>query len=157
MSEHEKTVRAECDSCGGTGLYVGMGERDGFAVQCHTCEGEGVVKKTFRWRDFEGKKDRPNVLRVLQVNPGICAGVGNGHSYEDFGGMDYAEWRDGKPFPPRSEMREFTCPAWWYQSADYRLKPDWKECGFGAFSSCQHFPNKASCWARWDAEQEAPR
>jgi hypothetical protein len=156
MSEHTKTVQAECDGCGGTGLYVGLGERDGFAVQCHRCSGTGERTLTFGWRDFEGRKARPGVLRVLQTNPGIVAGLGNAHTPEDFGGMPYTEWRDGRPFPPGSEMRAFTCPAWWYQSADYARKPDWPECGFGGrFSDCRHFPDKAGCWSRWDRENPA--
>ena len=155
MSGHEKVVQAECEACKGTGLYVGLAERDGFAVQCSKCLGTGEVTLTFRWRDFEGRKRRERVLRVLRANPGIVAGTGNGHAPELFGGMPYEEWRAGKPFPPGSEMRAFTCPAWWYQSVDYEQKPNWPECGWGRFSDCQHFPTKAKCWARWDAEREA--
>lgn len=152
MSEHSMKVQAECDSCRGTGLYSGMGEGDGIAVQCHTCKGSGEVTKTFVWRDFEGRRPKPGVLRVLHANPGIMAGVGNGYRAEDFGGLPIEAWERGDPFTPGTEMRAFTCPAWWYQSADYKKKPEWKECGWGTFSGCAHFPTKAKCWERWDAE-----
>jgi len=52
-----------------------------------------------------------------------------------------------------SENRLFTCPAWWYQSADYEKKPRWKECLVcGSFSSCNSFVEKEKCWKRWDVE-----
>jgi hypothetical protein len=150
---HTFSVKAKCGSCGGTGLYVGLGERDGSAVVCHTCKGTGCQTLTLTWDDFTGRVDRPEVRRVVQANPGICVGTGNGHALADFGGMPADAWRRGEPFPAGSEMRRFTCPAWWYQSADYKKKPDWKECGYGAFSACDHFKNKAACWERFDREQ----
>jgi hypothetical protein len=67
--------------------------------------------------------------------------------------MSYEAWLDGKPFPSKSEMRQFTCPCWWYQTADYKKKPAWDECLYvGMFSQCSHFANKQSCWERWDRE-----
>lgn len=158
MAEHEKVVRAECDACKGTGLYVGMGEHDGMAVQCSRCKGSGEVTLTFRWRDFEGRHRREGVLRVLNANPGIAVGAGNGYRLADFGGLPVEAWERGDPFVPGTEMRAFTCPAWWYQTTDYAKKPDWKECNDSlgyTFSRCPHFPAKANCWARWDAEQIA--
>lgn len=154
MSEHTKTVKTECTACGGTGLYVGMGEGDGFAVQCSRCKGTGEETRTFRWRDFEGRKVREGVVRVLEVNPGIIVGTDSGHSVDAFGGVDYATWLNGEGFPPGSEMRDFTCPVWWYQSADYNRKPKWSKCGLGQFSACKHFANKAACWTRFDEEEE---
>ncbi len=148
-------VDAECEACKGTGIYVGIAERDGFGVQCHTCKGTGQEHLILEWKDFEGRKDREDVKQVLQVNPGICAGIGKDKQFtlESFGGMPYRDWQEGKPFPKGSEMRAFICPAWWYQSADYKRKPDWEECtGCGSFSGCQHFNKKHLCWARWDRE-----
>jgi len=31
----------ECPSCNGTGLYCGMGEKEGVAVVCCKCQGSG--------------------------------------------------------------------------------------------------------------------
>lgn len=41
MSEHIIKIECECNACKGTGLYVGMAERDGAAVVCYTCKGTG--------------------------------------------------------------------------------------------------------------------
>lgn len=154
MSHHK--IKVACTSCKATGLYVGMGERDGAAVVCHTCKGTG--ESTLEYDDFTGRKPKPGVVkRVYQVNPGICIGTGNGHRLEDFGGISYAEWNSGQGFPKRgSENREFTCPKWWYQSEDYKRGPDWKECDNtlgSTFSSCPYFKTKDRCWARFDEEK----
>ena len=154
-----KTIEFDekCPSCKGTGVYVGMAEHDGAAVVCHTCKGTGCHHFEHIYEEFDGKKLDVKIKRVYEVNPGICIGVGNSAQYilEDFGGMPYSQWFNGRPFPPRSENRSFTCPAWWYQSANYEKKPNWDECIFvGSFSSCEHFCNKGACWARWDREYE---
>jgi hypothetical protein len=91
------------------------------------------------------------VYTGVQVNPGIVLGGPKGKF--DFGGMSYKDWSDGKLFLPKSEMREFTCPAWWYQIADYSKKPRWDGCiHVGSFSGCKHFGQKCECWERWDKE-----
>jgi len=132
-----------------------MGEGSGFGVVCHSCDGTGKTHQIIKYRDFEGKKGLDNVERVLQTNPGIGLGVSEekGLTLESFGGMPYHEWLEGQPFPPKSEMRLFTCPAWWYQSANYKRKPDWDSCqARGSFSSCNLFQNKKQCWERFDKE-----
>jgi len=153
MAEHIIEFDQECESCGGTGLYIGFAESDGAAIVCHTCRGEGHHQRRIVYRDFKFRAGKPGVRRVFQVNPGIGIGTGGGYTLEDFGGVSYHNWRIGLPFPRGSEMRKFTCPAWWYQSADYNLKPRWSECMLvGAFDSCPLFCDKATCWERWDAE-----
>ena len=148
MSEHTITIKHKCKACKGTGVYVGMGERDGFGVQCHRCMGTGCQTFSMTYEDFEGRIHRDDVRMVLQCNPGICAG-----GSMDFGGLPYDKWEGGATFRPGSEMRGFTCPAWWYQTADYSLKPGWVEClGSESFCNCKHFPNKVACWERWDRE-----
>jgi hypothetical protein len=153
MSHHVIEFHEKCKSCNGTGLYVGMAERDGFAVVCSTCEGTGKHFQKIEYDDFEKRASRSNVVHVLEVNPGIGVGTGNGHKLTDFGGMPYKDWLKNGKFPPKSEMRKYVCPAWWYQSANYKLKPDWKECcGCGSFSDCDHFSHKQKCWERFDKE-----
>lgn len=155
MGHHEISYTAKCESCGATGLYVGMAERDGSAVVCRSCKGTGQVHRKIHYEDFEGRVRRQGVKRVLQANPGFCVGNapdGSCH-LEDFGGMDFNDWWGGVPFVPGMEMRNATCPCWWYQSADYSKKPAWEECAFGRpFNECRHFANKAACWDRWDRE-----
>lgn len=146
----------ECKSCNGTGVFIGMAERDGAAVVCHTCKGTGCFHFIHTYEEFEKKKHNPEASRVYQYNPGIMIGNREGVcSLPDFGGMSYLDWRKGKRFPKGSEMRKFSCPCWWYQGADYEKKPNWKEClsNLGrTFSQCAHFPNKEMCWERWDKE-----
>lgn len=146
----------ECKSCNGTGLYSGMAERDGAAVVCSSCDGTGCMKYNFVYKEFTKRKDSKNVKRVYQINPGVVIGEGcvNGENIglEDFGGISYNEWSSGQGFGANTEMRKFVCPLWWYQSADYDRKPNWKECGFGVFKSCKHFEDKDKCWEKFDKE-----
>jgi hypothetical protein len=145
----------KCRACKGTGLYVGIAERDGSAVVCHTCNGTGCHHFKYEYEDFTERIPRADVNQVVQVNPGIIIGKGaqGGYVLSDFGGMSYQDWQAGKPFEAGMEMRRFVCPAWWYQSADYKKKPDWDEClACGSFSGCSSFKTKERCWARWDKE-----
>ena len=155
MTERVIEYKCRCEVCHGTGIYVGMAERDGSGIVCHSCKGSGYQEKTITYHDFDGRIRRGDVLRVFQSNPGIAVGKSKerGLTLRAFGGMPYKDWNSGKPFPLGSEMREFTCPAWWYQGVDYEMKPDWDEClGCGAFSSCDNFSTKSECWKRWDSE-----
>lgn len=147
----------ECDKCDGTGLYVGLAERPGAAVVCWACDGEG--RRTYRlvWKEFHGRKRRPRVERVFQVNPGGVVDLSEGRAgMENSGGMPYSDWLEGRPFPDKSEDRLGTCPAWWWQSADYTQKPDWEECLLnptGRFRDCPRFRSRDSCWRRFDEER----
>ena len=144
----------QCAECGGTGLYVGMAERDGASVVCHRCKGTGMFHFTHTYEEFTGRKITPKVIRVYKTNPGIMIGASQGHTLEEFGGLSYKDWTEGKKFEIGTENRKYTCPAWWYQSADYDKKPDWNECGFGSFSSCKSFGTKDQCWNKFDRENK---
>lgn len=145
----------KCKSCGGTGLYTGIGERDGAAVVCLTCNGTACHHVKFKYEDFEGRQKHETAKRVYAANPGICIAEGAECKLEDFGGLTLEEWEGGECFVAGTETRKFTCPAWWYQSADYNKKPRWKECrGCGAFSGCKSFGEKEKCWARFDKEEK---
>jgi hypothetical protein len=147
----EATVSAQCNLCGGSGLYVGMAERHGDAVVCGQCKGTGLY--TIKYIPFNGRKEpRSRVLRVLQANPGIISAPG-----VTSGGVTLAEWvADPSSAKQRGkEMRSHTCPKWWYQSVDYSKGPEWKECDESlgrTFSRCPSFARKSECWARFDRE-----
>ena len=157
----KKTIELdqECSHCSGTGLYAGMGENKGAAVVCHDCNGTGKFHFVHSYNEFEYRKEKKGIKRVYECNPGI--GIGEGITeegkvltLEDFGGMPHEDWIQDFPFPAKSEMRKYTCPAWWYQCADYDKKPHWKECiCCGSFSDCKHFKDKKQCWERFDKEQ----
>ena len=154
--EHTINLKHKCKTCSGTGLYVGFAEHDGTAVVCNICKGTGVQVFEYTYEDFDEKLIKSGVTHVIEVNPGITVGARKGqYKLKDFGGISYQNWLKNDKFPPKSEMRKFTCPAWWYQHADYEKKPDWRECVvFGRFSSCPSFCNKEECWERFDKENE---
>jgi hypothetical protein len=132
-----------------------MGERDGAAVVCHDCKGAGKRHMHIVYEDFEQLERRDDVKRVYQTNPGICIGSGGQYELSDFGGIPYEDWLDGGSFGAGTENRQFTCPSWWYQSADYKRMPKWGECDESlgrTFSRCPHFSTKAKCWARFDSK-----
>lgn len=153
MTKHKLEFDAKCKACDSTGLYVGVAERDGAAVVCHQCNGTGCHKLVVEYEDFEGRESCGDIEWVYRVNPGIAIGKSDSYALSDFGGISYEQWSNNGSFPPRTEDRRHTCPAWFYQSADYKKKPDWDEClGCGSFSGCKYFPNKHRCWERWDQE-----
>jgi len=141
-----------CEDCKGTGVYQGMGEKDGAGIQCHTCNGTGCHSVKISYIPFEERKVSTKFKWVYPVNCGIVVGEKAGVcTYKDFGGQSYGDWLKGKPLPDKFEMRTFTCPAWYYQTFDWGFKPEWNEClGCGDFSSCKHFKSKNQCWERWD-------
>ena len=158
MAHHVIEFDQECKSCKGTGLYVGIAERDGAAVVCNVCKGKGCHHVKIEYDDFLERNTHENVEQVYECNPGVVIGKGErGDKFKlsDFGGMPYSNWLSGVSFSPGMENRKFTCPVWWYQNADYSKKPNWIECvGAGStFSKCPHFAEKDKCWERWDKEQ----
>jgi hypothetical protein len=137
-----------CSFCDGTGIYVGMAERDGYGIVCNKCSGTGGYRFVHEYEHFKNRKVRSDVNRVLQCNPGIVVG-----SNLDFGGKSYIEWLENGYFESGSEMRKFTCPAWWFQTANYKQKPEWEQCIIsGTFSGCKEFLNKKRCWEIYDKE-----
>ncbi len=87
------TVKAECSSCGGTGLYSGMCEGEGIAVVCLTCGGTGCEE--IRYRPFERRKGRRDIQTVrLSRGSFIATGVG-----PTGGSITYQEFAAGK-LPP---------------------------------------------------------
>lgn len=144
-------VDVKCPACKGTGLYVGMAERDGFAVVCYKCKGTGCYYFEYEYEEFGRREESHDIQRVLETNPGIMLGKNL-----DFGGMPYKEWVQGLPFPEKSEMRNYTCPRWWYKCINSHLMPSWKNCAFGisGFSNCPEFKNKQKCWNKFDEEKK---
>lgn len=145
-----KIVIEECSECGGTGIYVGLAERDGAGIVCRKCGGTGFVEHMYH--PFIGRRPRTDIKRVYQVNPGVVIGETDTLTLESFGGVDYEVWvKDGeKAFKPGTEIRRFCCPAWWAQLTGKR-EPNWCPILAGeSFKSCMKFSNKAKCWERYD-------
>jgi len=149
MAHHILEYDKACTSCSATGIYVGLAERDGAGVVCHVCHGTGHCHVRIKYDDFDGRVPRTDVVRVQLANPGIIVGP----EIAEFGGLSYDSWVSGAKLVPGTEDRRHTCPAWWYQCADYEFKPHWDECvGAGCFSGCTQFSCKSGCWERWDQE-----
>lgn len=146
--------KAVCTSCYGTGIYQGMSERDGAGVVCSRCRGTGCEYVKTTYVPFKKRIKTDKIKRVFISNVGIMLGeIPNVCTLEDFGGMPYKDWEGGEPFPEKSEDRQHTCPLWWYQTVDAKVKPDWSEClKSGFFNSCPVFMVKTLCWKRWDKE-----
>jgi len=145
-----KTIEFDekCKSCKGTGIHVGFAEGCSYGVVCHDCDGTGKHHFKHEYEEFTTRIVKEYVETVIEVNPGI--GLSGEKNY---GGMSYTDFLSGKKFVRGMEMREFVCPAWWYQSADYSKKPNWDTCfPSGAFPSCKHFSAKEKCWERFDKE-----
>ena len=156
MQENERSIAfdQECDACQGKGVYIGLAERDGASVVCRRCKGDGHYTYKHVYRVFTGLKPA-EASRVYAVNPGVCVSA---TSLITPGGVTYAEWlKDpASPRAPGVELRENTCPAWWYQAAEYKKKPQWDECHSAfSFPRCEFFPAKDKCWERWDRMTEA--
>jgi DnaJ-class molecular chaperone len=65
-----------CQSCQGTGLYVGMAERDGAAVVCSTCEGTGRYAYHFEYKPFTERAKPPRKIKSVHVARGYVIGHG---------------------------------------------------------------------------------
>ncbi len=154
LKEHKIEFDALCTSCNGSGLYVGMAEKDGMAVTCSSCKGTGAVHRVIKWTDPPRQLiTRDDVRWVIECSPGIFTGITDEYPLGAFGGMSYEDWKAGTPFTQGMEMRKFACPAIWYQAADYKKKPKWDECHCGFFKDCPHFKIMALCWERYDEEE----
>jgi hypothetical protein len=61
----KKIIEAECDDCGGTGVYCGFMEPKGIGVVCVGCNGTG--KKLIYYTPFERKRGKRNV-QLVQIS-----------------------------------------------------------------------------------------
>lgn len=147
----------QCSACFGTGVYVGMAERDGAAVICSRCDGSGHMKWTSTLYKFTGRKIKSGVERVY-ANGGGYMISSKDVTREDGtiikfsqAGVSYDKWIEGqKPEP----IRDLLCP---FQHTDHALQSkdvndlyktrcrDSLECG-RLISDCKHQKDKAKCW-----------
>ena len=149
-------VKETCQTCSGTGIYVGMGEGPGAGIVCSKCKGTGCFHFIHEYEEFQRRKERYDIERVYKCNPGIKIGKGNGYILHDFGGIPYKEFISGFDFPEGTEDRKHVCPKWWAQCAGEK-GPDWDICSSNVgrhFSECRYFPNKNLCWNAWNEERK---
>ncbi len=84
-----EVVKAECGTCGGTGLYCGMCEPEGTAVVCLRCEGSGA--ETLSYTPFTRRKGKRGI-KIVRNSRGtfILTGVG-----AVGGSITYKEFQEG--------------------------------------------------------------
>lgn len=86
----KQEVKAQCEACGGSGVYVGFAEPNGIGVVCLQCQGSGC--QTIHYVPFTERKRRRDVDFVRRSKGSfIAAGVGPvGES------VTYQEFLEGK-------------------------------------------------------------
>lgn len=154
MSEQSKiSVSAVCRSCSGTGLYVGMAERNGAAVVCATCRGTGETSVAYE--PFVERAAPPEKVTSVHVARGY--GLDPAHPLCD-GGMPVEGWKPGATVPADEKLY---CP-FLYTHQDWCAHPDpkWGGPPFAAVGrmipDCPLWPQKAECWQRYHEASDAP-
>lgn len=146
--------KIECPDCGGTGLYVGLAERDGSAVICHTCKGTGCYEKTFNYSLFTKKKVRKDVKRVYKSSFGYI------HTVEDIkvegelqefskAGVDYESWLTGAAPRP---LKTLYCPLLWTHQ-EWHSPIHCKDGSAGMYiPNCPHKFEMEKCWKLFETD-----
>lgn len=141
----------ECDSCKGTGLYQGIGERDGAFVICNKCNGTGSLQINLIFIKFSGRKKQERCKRVYSNGMGYYI---TDKDIEDMPfsvyGCAYEEWLKGAKTKPLDFLG---CP---YQETNQRLQNDdvnnlykyrcKNNLGFAKISKCLLYKDKRKCW-----------
>ncbi len=156
MSELKKIeLDIECQACKGTGIYVGMGERDGAGVVCHGCDGTGKYHRVFEYKEFNGRAKRDDVKRVYKSSYGYRFApkkmkfdrVGEIDLTQE--GVSYAEFLEGKR---PQHIREMACPMLADQSACHSMSgfTNMCDCAGRLITECPQYKDRATCWERFD-------
>ncbi len=82
----KQSVKAQCKSCNGTGLYQGFAEVKDEAVVCISCEGTGGI--TITYEPFERRK-RKRGIQTIRFSRGAfiatgVGGAGDAMTYREF-------------------------------------------------------------------------
>lgn len=142
-----------CKSCGGTGFYVGMAERDGAAVVCTTCTGSGKQAYHFEYEPFDQRAPTPRGIQRVHVSRGYV--LSEQHPQCD-GGVPVGEYEPGMTVPADENLY---CP-YLYTGQQWCARPDpkWGSAPITAgryISDCPHWAEKADCWTKFHAEAPA--
>lgn len=154
----------QCQSCKGTGVYVGMAERDGAAVVCHTCKGNGKYKYKFEYEEFDGLKKREDVTRVFKQSYGFVIAPRK-LDFKNIGEIDMTKegvsYDDFTKGAMPSHIKNLACPMLADQSACHSIKGFTDDCDkldggclLGRMlTSCKNQQNKLDCWKRFEQAQ----
>ena len=149
-------VNMVCKSCKGTGLYVGIAEREGAAVVCNTCKGTGCA--VMKYEPFVARKVRTDVTRVYKssyghvIAPDKKLKISNGTVIDmTKEGVSYTEFLYG--IQPK-DIEVFGCPMMIDQAACHRKEGFIDECHKLNGGWLNYIPdcscdNKDACWERF--------
>ncbi len=142
-----------CQACDGTGLYVGMAERDGAAVVCSRCTGSGKYAYHFEYTPFEQRAATPSSVTRVHVGRGYV--LSPQHPACN-GGVPANEYTPGMIVPADEQLY---CP-YLYTHQDWCAQPEvlYEGCCPSApvvigsrISECKHWESKAECWRLFHA------
>jgi len=156
------TGEVQCNSCKGTGLYQGMGERDGAFVVCWDCNGTGKENVRIEYIKFKGRVLRSKCKRVYSNGMGYCitdkdivSSQGIKFPFSEFG-CSYKDWQNGvNPIP----LKFLGCP---YQETNqalqskdvnnlYKLRCK-NNLGFSDIRHCKLYSDKETCWSIFEGK-----
>ncbi len=154
-------IDIECPACKATGVYTGMGERDGAAVVCRKCNGTGKYHYSYSYECFVGRRLRDDVKRVYLSGYGFVVtskkikfeGIGTIDMNKE--GVSYKEFLSGKT--PK-HIEKLGCPMRADQSACHKIKGFVDKCEelnggwILNLSECKYAKNKSECWKRFHEE-----
>lgn len=152
----------ECQACDGTGVYQGMGERDGAGVVCHRCDGTGCFKYKFQYTPFTKRKLNGNISRVYLSGYGYCINtnpmtLSNG-VFVDLSkeGVEYEEFLNGKM--PK-HIKHMACPMMADQGACHEIKGFTAKCaelngGYVSYIPDCKCSDKIGCWDRFEKQSK---
>ena len=151
----------QCSACDGTGLYVGVCERDGAAVVCYRCKGTGRVYIEQHYTKFTARQKKKNVKRVFEHAGAYIISAedvevnGKNIPFSEYG-VSYEEWLAGEAPKPLECLH---CPFMHTQQMLDRNSTLYKtRCNTGLkfgsrISDCQFMPEKEKCWEIYKCEK----
>lgn len=148
----------ECPQCKGTGIYVGLAERNGAGVICGHCHGTGAYMFKHTYTPFTKRRTRRDIKRVYQPHSGyVLTATGkivNDHMEIDMNtqGVAYADFLTGA-MP--THIMDMYCPMKADQSACHNVKGFTDVCNrrnggwLGYIPACKYKDYRA-CWQRFE-------
>lgn len=149
-------LQIRCQACDGTGLYVGMAERDGSAVVCSRCKGSGNYAYHFEYEPFVERTAPPEGVTRVHLARGYVLSP----KHPDCSGIPVNEYEPGMVVPADEGLY---CP-YLYTHQVWCAKPEKRHPDYepaapvlaGRYiSSCKHWDSKAECWALFHANAPA--
>lgn len=143
----KESVQIECKQCNGTGLYVGMAERDGAAVVCYRCNGTG--QDTLEFVRFTERRQPKKPVSRVHLSRGY---VLSPEHDKCTGGVAYQDWKPGMVVPADEELY---CPMLYTNQSYCAFKDENGSArpGIGRrISDCEYWPVKAACWTKYHAD-----